>query len=342
MGDRRDPDVEAQARWSVWGLEASLTVTDKGMLAEAEELVRAVVTGVDLACSRFRNDSELMMLGPSVADGVTISATFRHLMERALFAAHLTEGDVDPTLGADLDALGYGQGSLGYGQGIASVPVPIVNTDPSAEPPERLAESRLGAPRVPGWTRVRLDGSTLSVPADLRLDLGATAKAAAADLAAAQVQASLGCGALVSLGGDLATAGPGPLVAGQPGPWQVLVQDLPGDPSEHVALEPGFALATSSTQKRRWKHAGADVHHILDPRFGLPADAVWRSVTAAAPTCLEANAYSTAAIVRGSAALEWFRSAGIPGRFVDRQGRTITTGGWPAGRPSVEAGASRG
>ncbi len=333
--------MEAQARWSVWGLEASLTVTDKGMLAEAEELVRAVVAAVDLACSRFRNDSELMMLGPAMADGVTISATFRHLMEQSLFAAQLTEGCVDPTLGADLDG-------LGFRQGIASVPVPIINPAPyteppeRAEPPERLAESRLGAPRVPGWTRIRLDGSTLSVPADLRLDLGATAKAAAADLAAAQVKASLGCGALVSLGGDLATAGPGPVVGGRPGSWQVLVQDLPADPSEHIALEPGFALATSSTQKRRWKHAGTDVHHILDPRFGLPADAVWRSVTVAAPTCLEANAYSTAAIVRGSGAPEWFRSAGIPGRFVDRQGRTTTTGGWPAEHHSVEAGASCG
>ena len=331
----------------MWGLEASLTVTDKAMLAEAEELVRAVVADVDKACSRFRSDSELMTLGPDAAGGVRISATFRHLMERALLAAQLTEGDVDPTLGADLDALGYGQGTLGYGQRIASVPVPIADPDPSAEPPERLAESRLAenrlaAPRVPGWTRIRLDGNTLSVPADLRLDLGATAKAAAADLAAARVHAGLGCGALVSLGGDLATAGPGPLVAGHPGPWQILVQDLPADPSEHLALEPGFALATSSTQKRRWKHAGTDVHHILDPRFGLPADPVWRSVTVAAPTCLEANAYSTAAIVRGSAAPEWFRSAGIPGRFVDQRGRTLSTGGWPAEPLIVEAGASRG
>ncbi|WP_255769655.1 FAD:protein FMN transferase [Pseudarthrobacter sulfonivorans] len=327
--------MEAQSRWPVWGLDACLTVTHQWMLAEAEEVVRAVVAGVDLACSRFRSDSELMRLGPVMADGVTVSATFRHLMERALFAARLTAGDVDPTLGADLDA-------LGYRQGIASVPVPIHHPGVPAVPPAHLTENRPAAPRVPGWTRIRLDGSTLTVPADLRLDLGATAKAVAADLAAAQVHARLGCGVLVSLGGDLATAGSGPFVAGQPGAWQVLVQDLPADPGERIALEPGFALATSSTQKRRWKHAGTDVHHILDPRFGLPADPVWRSVTVAARTCLEANAYSTAAIVRGSAALDWFRSAGIPGRFVDQRGRTMSTGGWPDERRRVQAGASRG
>jgi thiamine biosynthesis lipoprotein len=332
--------VKAQStRWSVWGLDACLTVTDPELLAEAEETVRAVVADVDLACSRFRSDSELMKLGPATAGGVTISAMFRHLMERALFAARLTAGDVDPTLGADLDA-------LGYRQGIAGVPVPIGDNVPAPVPPESFPETRVAARRVPGWTRIRLDGSTLSVPADLRLDLGATAKAAAADLAAAQVHATLGCGALVSLGGDLATAGPGPLagdlVGGHRGPWQVLVQDLPTDPGEHIALKPGFALATSSTQKRRWKLAGTDVHHILDPRFGLPAEPVWRSVTVAAPTCLEANAYSTAAIVRGTAALEWFKSEGIPGRFVDQRGRTVSTGGWPAGRQRAEAGAFRG
>jgi thiamine biosynthesis lipoprotein len=118
-------------------------------------------------------------------------------------------------------------------------------------------------------------------------------------------------------------------VDGQPGQWQILVQDLPADPAQHISLASGYALATSSTQKRRWTHRGTDVHHILDPRFGLPAEPVWRSVTVAAPTCLEANAYSTAAIVRGHAAVDWFRAENIVARLVDRRGRIVTTGGWP-------------
>jgi len=327
--------MEAQSRWTVWGLEAFLAVTDHTMLPEAEAAVRAVVADVDLACSRFRDDSELMMLQPAMAGGVTVSGMLRHLMERALYAARLTEGDVDPSLGADLDA-------LGYRQGIISVPVPA-GLPPTPPAPDGAGPAAPQAvPRVPGWSRITLDGQMLTVPRDLRLDLGATAKAVAADLAAAAVHARLGCGVLVSLGGDLATAGPGPGASARPGPWQILVQDLPADPSQRVALEPGFALATSSTQKRRWTHAGADVHHILDPRFGRPAEAIWRSVTVAAPTCLEANAYSTAAVVPGVAALEWFRSEGIPARFVDRQGRTSATGGWPAESRSAGAVLSHG
>lgn len=316
--------TEAQSIWTVWGLEASLTVTEQTLLPAAEEIVRGVVAAVDLACSRFRADSELIRLQPGLPVGAAVSPTLSYLVHRALDAARLTSGDVDPTLGADLDA-------LGYGHGLVSVPLPGGGSAFSDGPAAPRAERN----KVPGWERIRLDALTLTVPEDLRLDLGATAKAVAADLAAAEVHTRLGCGALVGLGGDLATAGPGPVVAGQPGSWQILVQDLPSDPSQRISLAPGFALATSSTQKRRWKHAGENIHHILDPRFGLPAATVWRSVTVAAPTCLEANAFSTAAIVRGFAALEWFRTEGIAARLVDSKGRVASTGGWPAENHSM-------
>ncbi|MGY3317858.1 FAD:protein FMN transferase [Arthrobacter sp. TE12232] len=339
--------MEAQAAWTVWGLDASLAVTDAGMLAAAQEIVQSVLADVELACSRFRDDSELTRLQPQLAAGAIVSPTLLDLVERALAAARWTDGAVDPTLGTDLAALGYDRDI---------VSVQVLPDDPRPQgshlvPPAGSVRAR----RVPGWSRVRIDGRTLTVPADIRLDLGATAKAAAADRAAAEVHSQLGCGVLVSLGGDLATAGPGPgspgaaAPGGGPGagpgatePWQVLVQDLPTDPSQHIALDPGSAVATSSTQKRRWKHAGADVHHVLDPRFGLPAEAVWKTVTVAAPTCLEANAFSTAGIVRGFAAVEWFRSAGVTARLVDQRGRVVTTGGWPAESNSVEVRASRG
>lgn len=326
----REIGTAAQSSWPVWGMEAAVTVTDASVLAGAEGIVRSVVAGVDLACSRFRPDSELMALQPRMAGGARISPMFRLLLERALDVARMTDGDVDPTLGADLDRLGSGPASGMPATGTAGIRSVAVQ-----DPPAPMAPV---APRVPGWSRVRLDSATVTVPPDLRLDLGATAKAVAADLAAAEAYHRLGCGVLVSLGGDLASAGPGPLVD-RTGAWQIMVQDLPSDPYQQVALAPGFAMATSSTQKRRWQHRGAEVHHILDPRFGLPAEAVWRSVTVAARTCQEANAYSTAAVVRGFAALEWFRSRGIAARLVDSRGRIAVTGGWP---PAEDQGGGGG
>lgn len=300
--------MSARAVWTTWGLEASTTVTDPALLGQAAGLVRTVVADVDGACSRFRADSELARIQPRLAAGVQVSPLLALLIASALDAARWTDGDVDPTLGNELEALGYDRDMAE----VRLLPVGI------AMPP---------APRVArgsGWSRVRLEGEILTVPEGLRLDLGATAKAVAADLAAARVALELGCGVFVSLGGDIATSGHVPV-----GGWQVLVQDRPDDPAQQVTLGAGHAVATSSTQKRRWQHEGRPVHHILDPRFGLPADPIWRSVTVVAPSCLRANAYSTAGIVRGFAAAPWFQRCGIAARLVDQQGRVVTTGAWP-------------
>ncbi|MFQ4149411.1 FAD:protein FMN transferase [Arthrobacter sp. LAPM80] len=285
-----------------------MTVTDASRMTDAQRIVQDVVSDVDDACSRFRTDSELILKHAELAVGAPVSRMLALLVESALDAARWTDGDVDPTLGKDMDA-------LGYDRDISQLKLELAGT--------AVTEFQSRG-RKPGWQRIRLEGQTLVVPEDIRLDLGATAKAVAADKAAEKVATELGCGVLVSLGGDIATAGSGP-----DGGWQVLVQDLSKDPWQQVTLQAGHAMATSSTQKRRWTHAGRDVHHILDPRFGLPAEPVWRSVTVAAPSCLLANAFTTAGVVRGFGAVEWFQQRGIAGRFVDGQGRVVATGSWP-------------
>jgi thiamine biosynthesis lipoprotein len=71
------------------------------------------------------------------------------------------------------------------------------------------------------------------------------------------------------------------------------------------------------------------MHHILDPRSGVPVVSPWRTVSVAAPSCLEANVASTAAIVRGEAALDQLMSRSLPARLVDVDGRVTTLPGWP-------------
>ena len=62
----------------------------------------------------------------------------------------------------------------------------------------------------------------------------------------------------------------------------------------------------------------------------MPAAGPWRTVTAAAATCADANAATTAAIVAGEHAERWLDAAGLPARLVAQDGRVRYLGGWPA------------
>lgn len=300
-------DAPVRRDWTVWGLMASVVVDDPATLGEAERMVRQLLDAVDRACSRFRADSELSLLRGRLSHGAEVSPLLATLVASALEAAEVSGGDVDPTLGNELQALGYDRDLDEIATGDRS----------------GVAVRMLRRPE-PGWARLSLCHRLLTVPDDLTLDLGATAKAVAADLAAQRIASGLGTAVLVSLGGDIATAG-----EPHDGGWEVLVQDTPHDSAQQVRLEGGWAMATSSTQKRRWVVDGRNVHHILDPRSGLPAPTVWRTVTVVAPTCLKANTFSTAAVVRGRAALGWLARQGAPARLIDDRGRIVTTDGWP-------------
>ncbi|KHL01237.1 hypothetical protein LK10_17180 [Sinomonas humi] len=281
-----------------------LAVADKGVLGPALADLKAFLDRVDEACSRFRPDSELSRLQRS--GGGQAGPLLAGLVRTALDVAQRSDGDVTPTLGNELSDLGYGPAS-GCRQLSPGTSAPLIA--------ERVLPSE-------SWRGVRIDDGVLILPPGVSLDLGATAKAAAADLAARELHERFGTSVMVSLGGDLATAGPEA--------WEVFVQDLPDDPHTQVRLTGGWAMATSSTQKRRWRSGSLELHHILDPRTSLPASPVWRSVSVAAPDCVSANMASTAAIVRGEGALPWLRALGYPAWLVRDDGRVLEINGWPA------------
>jgi thiamine biosynthesis lipoprotein len=293
--------MEATYRFDVWSTTASVVVTEAAALAAALEIVRAGLDDVDRACSRFRADSELSTLPPGTH---RLSPLLADLVGTALDAAEASGGLVDPTIGGALHAWGYDRS---------------IELLPADGPPVRLLTS------VPGWRRVHLRGDRLELPPDVSLDLGATAKARAADLLARRAADTTRVGVLVELGGDLATAGPPPVDG-----WQVLVHDDDEDPSCQVTLASGWAVATSSTVRRTWRRGGVRIHHVVDPRTAAPAEPVWRSATVAAPTCTEANTAATAAIVLGRDAPRWLAERGHTARLVDQRHRIVRVGDWPS------------
>jgi thiamine biosynthesis lipoprotein len=293
------------------GTTATVCVLDERRLDLARTAVEAEIDALDRACSRFRQDSELSALNAAGGTPVQVSALLAEALAVALRAAALTDGLVDPTVGRSLRLLGYDRDF----------------TEVSARDGRRF-RARL-AP-VPGWRAVELDraAATARVPAEVELDLGATAKALGADRAAAAAGTAAGCAVLVSLGGDVAVGG-APSAEG----WAVrLAGDhaAPVDGAGPVVVLRQGGLATSSTTVRRWRAGDATLHHVVDPRTGRSADTPWRTVTVAADSCVDANIASTAALVLGADAVEWLSVRGLAARLVRHDGSITAAAGWPA------------
>lgn len=312
------------ATWKALGSTVVLRTGYPWELRPAAEIVQRSLAAIDQACSRFRRDSDLSRVNAAAGHWVPVGPLLLDAIAVALRAAQLTDGLVDPTLGADLERAGYDRDWE------------------LMRMPRQLDAGRLvvRARRRGSWREVGVDRTRgcARAPLATKLDLGATAKAHAADLACAAVARELGCAALVALGGDVAIAG----AAGEPG-WEIHVTDDhragPGAPGQRVWIASG-GLATSSTVARAWSVAGRRAHHIVDPRDGEPARSPWRTVSVAAGDCTDANIASTAALLLGEAAPRWLDERGLPARLVGHDGEVRTVGGWPAGASeSVEVAA---
>jgi thiamine biosynthesis lipoprotein len=304
----------ASAEWEALGTGVVLRVTERARLPAARAAVEAELAAIDLACSRFRTDSELTLLNAAAGRRVRVGPLLLEALEVALRAAELTDGDVDPTVGRALELAGYDRDFK-----LLSPP------GATGGPQQPAVVVRVRS----GWRAVRLDRAASSVllPAGVQLDLGASAKAWAADRAAATAAEAAGCGVLVGIGGDIATCGPAP-----EGGWRIHVTDdhrsPPSAPGQTVTIRSG-GLATSSTAVRRWSHGGRTMHHIIDPGTGAPVAETWRTVSVAAASCTDANVASTAALVRRGAAPAWLAGLGLPARLVGWTDEVVHVGGWP-------------
>jgi thiamine biosynthesis lipoprotein len=297
------------------GTTATICVAEAEGLEPARKAVERELDEVDLACSRFRSDSELALLNSSARAEVEVGERLFDEIALALDAAAATGGLVDPTVGRTLRLTGYDR------------TFELVRLRDADGFSARFAP-------VPGWRTVELDDDrrAVRVRGDVELDLGATAKASAADRAARAAANAAGCGVIVSLGGDIAVGGEPPC-----GGWPVRVADdhaAPLDGSGPVVSIREGGLATSSTTVRRWRAGKAMCHHIVDPRTGRPSETSWRTVSVAATSCVRANVAATASIVLGDDAPEWLRARGLPARLVHTSGRVVHVCGWPEEEPS--------
>ena len=286
-----------------WSCTVRLVVEDARAMAPAAADLDALLGRIDATASRFRPDSALSLANAKAGRPVAVPHLLADLVKASLDAAAQTGGAVDPTVGLAMQR-------IGYDRDIAGIP---------AQGPAMHAR-----PQARSWQDVRLyrEAGLLVVPPGTALDLGATAKAYAADLAARTLSRRYGTAVLVELGGDIA-------LAGDPrNGWPVRVAEREHGPGQTVVLWHG-GLTTSTTTVRKWRRGNQFVHHIVDPRTGAPADGPWRTASVYAPSALAANVASTAAIVLGESAVDWLAARGLAARLVGVDGDVHTTAGWP-------------
>jgi thiamine biosynthesis lipoprotein len=260
------------------------------LLVEAEDVdfdaAVAEFERLEQVMSRFRPTSELSQLNRDGA--IEASQDLAEVVELALSARDRTDGLFDPTVHDAVVGAGYDR------------------TFDELEPdlPTAATAARCGG-------AVSVDGRRIALEHGFHVDLGGIGKGFAAERVAQQLALAGPC--LVNAGGDVAVRG----VPAQ-GTWPVAV-----DATLTLGLDRG-GLATSGCDRRRWRRAGAEVHHLIDPATGRPSSSDLVRVTAIGSDAVEAEVLAKTLLLGGSdAAL----AAGAPAVLVTDDGRTIRTGG---------------
>ena len=286
-------------------MSGTLATEDPVVLEFAESRLRHWLDAIDSACNRFRGDSEISQLNNSSTRSASVSPVFELALASAIRASDATEGLCDPTVLPALLALGYRDD---YAQ--------LLNQDHPAP---------ICSFPTPGVGAITLDPMThtVTLAPGCQLDLGASAKALAADLIADDVATK--CGVVVEIGGDVAVRGQSP-----DGQWVIGISDrltLTGrEPRIYVQ---GGGIATSSCTTRVWQVGHQTVNHIIDPRSGTFAQGPNATATVAADSCATANAFATAALLWGEPAGYHIAQAGWSARLVRHDGTIEFVGGWP-------------
>lgn len=261
-----------------------------------------VFSAVDAACTRFVANSPLMQLNAQPDRWHTVPT----ILYRAILEAHdaywRTSGRFDPRVHRDLV-------NLGYGHSLPFADQKVVTADSSS----RRRPLRKWKPRFRGGScpQVHLGG--------LPIDLGGIGKGLAVRWAAERLYGRLD-GFLVDAGGDCMCSGPGPDGDG----WRVGVEDPRGGEGPLAVLElRDVACATSSIRLRRWKSGGREVHHLIDPRTGLPGGQGLLAVTVVAGDPAEAEVMSKTLFLSGRSGIgAAVRRQNVAALWVDVNGTT--------------------
>ena len=158
-----------------------------------------------------------------------------------------------------------------------------------------------------GLNKLTWHSPSLTLPKGMELDFGGIGKEYAVDCCLQMASRLIKHPILINFGGDLACNGP----RDNNQPWQVGIESVGGGAPAAIKLPHG-ALATSGDARRYLIKNNIRYSHILNPLTGFSVMDAPRSITIAAPTCVEAGLMSTMAMLQGKEAEEFLKQQEIP------------------------------
>jgi thiamine biosynthesis lipoprotein len=298
----------------------SVTARDADRLLARRALLAgtAEVEACERALSRFDPASDLSRLNRAAGEWVAIDARLERALDAAIRIRSETGGRFDPTILAALIAAGYERSF------------------------EQL-EERPGRPAT-GWragARIDLSPGGARIEPGAAVDLGGIGKGFSAERALAAMRAAWPAmpGAIVDLGGDIATVGTPP----DRGPWRIAIADPRGQRATlaTLLLDEG-AVATSGRNARRFGPARS-LHHLIDPSTGAPASAGPLAVTVVAADATDAEGHATALAILGltDARAHLARHPELAALFVDTSRGTYAIGALPLARAHRQLAGAR-
>ena len=295
-----DPGADKSTR-TVLAMDTIMDLTVYGPEGQtALDSGEETILSLEKRLSVTDEESEIYAANHSGGASVTVSDDTAELLRTALDLCGSTGGALDVTIYPVVSAWGFTNGNYRV-------------------PGEDELAGLLA--RV-DYTRIGLDGDTLTVPDGMELDLGAVAKGYTGDRVMERFRAAGVTSAIISLGGNVQALGRKP----DGSLWQVAVQDPEGSGYAAVLSVADKAVITSGGYERYFEENGKIYWHIIDPATGRPAENGLESVTVVADSGVLADGLSTALFVMGvdKAAEYWRANGGFDFILIDDGGGTVT------------------
>ena len=298
-------EMQQPVERSLFAMNTYMTFTAYGedaqaALQEAEECIQQV----EGLWSVTDKDSEIYQANHSGGQPVTVSEETAEIISFALEMAQRTGGALDPTIYPVLTAWGF-------------------TTDSKQVPSQQQIAQLL---EQVGYDRIRLNGTELTVPDGMELDLGAVGKGYTADLVTEILRRHGVTSALISLGGNIQAIGSRP----DGSDWRLGIRAPWESGNLGVLTVSDAAVVTSGGYENYFDDEQGNIYwHILDPSTGYPADSGLQSVTIVGREGKMCDALSTALFVMGAQSAEqyWRENGGFEMLLVTDSGEILITEG---------------